>query len=221
MFHWFSIKQKKNLPDYWIRYKDSFSQKLHENISEVEFVVLDTETTGFDFKSDRILSIGAVKVAGNVIDIANSFEVYIHQDKFDPKSVEIHGLLKDGTVKKLTEQEAIIQFLDYVQNSVIVAHHANFDITMINEVLRRHNLPKLKNKVLDTGALYRATRINTNLIDKQKKHTLDDIANAYDISLKDRHTASGDAYITAIAFIKIISKLNKNNTLKTKNLFRL
>jgi len=221
MFHWFSIKQKKNLSGHWIRYKECLSKKVPENINEVEFVVLDTETTGFDFKSDRILSIGAVTVAGNVIDIANSFEVYIYQDKFDPKSVEIHGLLKDGTVKKLTEQEAIIQFLDYVQNSVIVAHHANFDITMINEVLRRHNLPKLKNKVLDTGALYRATRINTNLIDKQKKHTLDDIANAYDISLKDRHTASGDAYITAIAFIKIISKLNKNNTLKTKNLFRL
>src|SRR5690606_24531017 len=162
-----------------------------------------------------------VIVAGNVIDIANSFEVYIHQDKFDPKSVEIHGLLKDGTVKKITEHDAIVQFLDYVGNSVIVAHHAHFDITMINEALRRNNLPKLKNEVLDTGVLYRATRINTNLIDKEKKYTLDDIANAYDISLKDRHTASGDAYITAIAFIKMISKLNKNNTLKTKNLFRL
>jgi len=221
MLHWFRIRQKKNLPDYWLRYKEYFLKKLPENINETKFVVLDTETTGFDFKKDRILSIGAVTVDGNIIDIANSFEVYIHQDKFDPKSAEIHGLLKDGSVKKITEHDAIIQLLDYVRNSVIVAHHAYFDITMINEALRRNNLPKLKNKVLDTGILYRATRINTNLIDKQKKYTLDDIANAFDISLKDRHTASGDAYITAIAFIKIISRLNKNNTLKTKKLFGL
>lgn len=221
MFHWFRTRRKKNLPDYWLRYKECFFKKLPENINETEFVVLDTETTGFDFKNDRILSIGAVTVVGNVIDIANSFEIYIHQDKFDPKSVEIHGLLKDGTVKKITEHDAIVQLLDYVRNSVIVAHHAYFDITMINEALKRNDLPKLMNKILDTGVLYRATRINTNLIDKQKKYTLDDIANAFDISLKDRHTASGDAYITAIAFIKIISKLNKSNTLKTKNLFRL
>src|SRR5690606_24816738 len=103
MLHWLRIRQKKNLPDYWLRYREFFSKKLPENIHETDFVVLDTETTGFDFKNDRILSIGAVTVAGNIIDIANSFEVYIHQDRFDPKSVEIHGLLKDGTVKKITE----------------------------------------------------------------------------------------------------------------------
>src|SRR5690606_1553321 len=146
MFHWFKARQNKNLPDYWLRYKECFLKKLPENINETKYVGLDTQTTGIDFNNDRICSIGAVGVYGNVIDIADSFEVYIQQAKFNPKSVEIHGLLKDGTVKKITEHDTIVQFLDYVQNSVIVAHHAHFDITMINEALKRNGLPKLQNK---------------------------------------------------------------------------
>lgn len=82
-------------------------------------------------------------------------------------------------------------------------------------------LPKLKNKTLDTMLLYRASRINSNLIDKERNYSLDELAENLNISLKDRHTAAGDAFITAIAFLKIVSRVSNQKNGRLKDLIRL
>ncbi|MFD0862479.1 PolC-type DNA polymerase III [Sungkyunkwania multivorans] len=209
----FTLRKRKRseLPDFWLAYESHFADKKHASIDETRFVVLDTETTGFDFTKDRILSIGAVSVRKQTIAVADVFEVYILQDHFNPKTVEIHGILKEEKLNKVEELDALKMFLDYVKGAIIVAHHAYFDITMINRALKRHHLPSLKNLVMDTNDLYKRTRIATNLIDRDKNYSLDEICDALLVPLKDRHTAAGDAYLTAIAFLKIISKLKKGN----------
>ncbi|MDT0648383.1 3'-5' exonuclease [Zunongwangia sp. F260] len=219
IFNWFKKKEPQDLPDFWNTYAKNFDQKLPEKISDVRFVVLDTETTGFDFREDRMLCIGAVSVQHNQVDMADNFEIYIEQEKFNPESVEIHGIIKNEKVATLSEEEAVKHFLNYIENAVLVAHHANFDITMINKALKRMGLPKLKNRILDTMFLYRRTRITSNLIDREKNYSLDEIAEAYTIDVSDRHTAAGDAFITAVAFLKILGRLNKNGQMKLKNLF--
>ncbi|MDT0688107.1 3'-5' exonuclease [Autumnicola psychrophila] len=217
---WFKRKEPENLPDFWKAYAKKFEEKLPEKALDTRFVVLDTETTGFDFKEDRMLCIGAVSVQHNQINMADNLEIYIEQEKFNPESVEIHGIIKNEKVATLSEEEAVKEFLKYIENAVLVAHHANFDITMINKALRRMELPKLKNKILDTVILYRKTRILSNLIDRDKNYSLDEIAEAYTIDVSDRHTAAGDAFITAIAFLKIMGRLNKNGQMKRSSLFR-
>ncbi|MCF8715352.1 3'-5' exonuclease [Joostella atrarenae] len=214
-------KKSENYPDYWKRYEEKFQEKLPEYIDENTFVILDTETTGFDFEKDRILCIGAVTLKDNTIAITDALEIYIHQEKFNPETVKIHGIIKNDAAYALTEEEAIIKFLAYIENAVLVAHHANFDIGMLNQSLKRLGLPKLKNKVLDTMVLYRATRITSNLIDKEKHYSLDDLAENLNISVKDRHTAAGDAMITAISFLKTLTKLNKKDRGKLKDLFKV
>jgi len=98
----------------------------------------------------------------------------------------------------------------------LVAHHAAFDIAMINAGLKRMGLPKLKNKVLDTGHLFQKTKL-----DSSKAHfSLDELAKRFNIPLHDRHTASGDAFITSLVFLKLVSELNKNNTVQLKDLLR-
>ena len=88
-----------------------------------------------------------------------------------------------------------------------MAHHAAFDIAMINQALKRLNLPKLKNKVIDTGHLYKKTKLDTS-----KKHfSLDYLSERFKIPQHDRHTASGDAFITALLLVKLIGVLKKNN----------
>lgn len=218
---WFSKdKLREELPSFWQHYSTSFEEKLPEKVADIRFVVFDTETTGFDFKEDRILSIGAVRVENKCIEISDSFEVFLEQTKFNPETVKIHGIIKKEKFKKISELEALKNFLFYIQNSVLVAHHAGFDVKMINKALYRHGLPKLKNKVLDTSVLYKRTRIATNLIDREKLYTLDEIAEAYNIDLTDRHTATGDAYITALIFMKILSRLSKDKNYKLKDLLK-
>ena len=209
MLNYFKIK---NHPKFWIEYLNSFKQNNSSIISENRFVVFDTETTGLNIVTDKILSIGAIAIDKNRIDISDSFEVYLKQHEFNAKTVEIHGLLKEGNQIKTEEKEAIKQFLNYLKNSVIVAHHAAFDIAMINAVLKKLNLGKLKNKFIDTGNLYK--QLLNNHQNKNKHFSLDDLSKQFNISQSDRHTASGDAFITALVFLKIISKLKSNRNLK-------
>lgn len=217
---WFK-KEKSKAPEFWTRYEQCLVKPLPEFVDEARFIILDTETTGFDRISDRILSIGAVSVQNNTIDLAGSFEIYLQQDVFNPESIKIHGIIRNERVERSSEEEAIKAFLGYIGNGVLVAHHAGFDIGMLNQALKRMSLPKLKNRVLDTGVLYKNTRLSSNLINKDQPYSLDDIADAYLIETKDRHTAAGDAYITAIAFMKIISRLKKGERLSLKRLLNL
>ena len=214
MIKWF---KHKDYPDYWNTYSNHFQKNTTKNLNSTRFVVFDTETTGLDTSTDRILSIGAISVIGNTIDVADSFEIYLKQDTFKAETVEIHGILKEGSITKFEEKEAIIKFLDYIKNAVLVAHHAAFDVAMINESLKRLELPKLKNKSLDTGILFKKTTLHKA---DNKHYGLDELCDTFNIKKHDRHTASGDAYITGLIFLKILSNLKqKNNRITLKDLF--
>ena len=213
MVNWF---KHKNYPDYWNTYVQEFKKKPEKDLKKIRFVVFDTETTGLDFKKDKVLSIGAISVKGNTIDVSDSFEVYLEQELFKKDSVEIHGIIKGGNYKKIKEREALIQFLAFIKNSILVAHHAAFDVAMVNEMLKKYDLPKLKNKVLDTGNLFKKTSLNETT---NKHYSLDELCKIFKVKKHDRHTASGDAYITSLIMIKIISLLQKNRKLAVSNLF--
>ena len=213
MIFWF---KHKNHPSFWKIYSKKFKLKKPTSIETTRFVVFDTETTGLDSSTDKILSIGAISIVNNTIEVADSFEIYLKQDKFNPKTVEIHGILKEGKIIKINEEQAIEEFINYIGNAVLVAHHAAFDIEMINTSLKRLKLPKLKNKRIDTGILYK------KLAGKKNEHfSLDKLSEEFNIPKHDRHTASGDAYITSLLFLKIISKLKQERNLNYSDLFRI
>ena len=214
-------RSKSFYPDYWERYTSLFENENELDLQTSRFVVLDTETTGFDYNIDRVLCIGAVEIENRQINVSNSFEIYIRQEHFNEKTVEIHGIIKHERIATFTEDEAIQQFLEYVGNAIIVAHHARFDISMINEMLKRKGLPVLKNKVLDTVNLYRATRIKSNFIQYDKAYTLDEIAENYILDVADRHTAAGDALITALIFLKTTAILSSKKKLTLAKMFKL
>jgi DNA polymerase-3 subunit epsilon len=211
---WF---KKHTYPDYWEDYKAHFKETQPTSLNDIRFVVFDTETTGLYTHKDRILSIGTVSVFNNSIQVADQLECYLKQDLFKAETVKIHGLLKEGALKKVTEEEALIQFLAHIKNAVLVAHHAAFDVAMINQALKRLDLPKLKNKVLDTGILFQKTKLDTS-----KDHfSLDHLSERFKIPQHDRHTASGDAYITALLFLKLVALLKRtNNNLNLTDLLR-
>lgn len=209
---WF--KEKKH-PDFWNSYLEHFKNPQNTDLETLRFVVLDTETTGLNPKVDRILSIGTVAIEHKVIKISDSLECYLSQDFFNHESVKIHGLLKTGHHEKMNEKDAIALFLNHIKNAVLIAHHAAFDIAMIQAALKRLGLGKLKNRVLDLGHVYKIAEINRPL----KTHvSLDELAEQFNIPQHDRHTASGDAYITALLFLKIIAKYQQK---KDINLYDL
>jgi DNA polymerase-3 subunit epsilon len=207
-----------SLFNFWKKEENLFDENL--TIEETRFVVLDTETTGFDYENDRILCIGALVLQNGIISVQDSFEVYIEQEHYDKSTAQIHGILKAFVLKRPNELEALQQFLAFLGDSIIIAHHTVFDVTMINKALERNGLPQLVNHRLDTAILYKKTLIKSHLFELKDHYTLDDLADKFDISKKDRHTALGDAYITAIAFLKIVKKLKEKKETNLNQLFK-
>jgi len=213
-------RKRRNYPDFWMSYAATFENRMPESLKDIRFVVFDTETTGLDIEKDRILSIGVLSLQNDTIAVNQSFEVYLYQHFYHPENIAVHGILEEDAKPRITELEAIQRSLAFIGNSVLVAHHAGFDRAMINQALKRHGLPKLKNKFLDTSVLYRRTLITSPLLQKQEHYSLDELAEKFDIPTADRHTALGDAYITAIAFLNILGKLKAKGDFSVKRLLK-
>jgi len=209
----------KKRPNYWKKYTNSLKNIKNKSIAQSKFVVFDCETSGLNPKTDRILSMGAVIINHKTIEVSNTFERYLEQDVFKRESVAIHGLLKKGNYTKCTEQEAVIEFLAYIEGAILIGHHISFDVNCINFALKRMGLPNLKNKTLDTGTLFKKTKHQVYSDVYNKHYSLDQVCDELKVKKKDRHTAYGDAYITALVFFKILGRLNRNNDLRLRDLF--
>lgn len=198
-FNWFKKIVKEN-PKFWETYAAYFVENHNK---QKRYVVFDCETTGLDYKSDRILSIGAVAIENNQVIVGDFMEVFLQQDVFKAESVPIHGILKEGKEEKIVEAEAIIRFLEFIKDATLVGHHVDFDIEMINQSLARLNVGKLKNQAMDTDIMYQKLKY----LPQEQHSSLDELCDVYKIRKSDRHTASGDAFITALLFLKLKRKL--------------
>lgn len=202
VFDWFK-KVSKDYPKFWENYLENFEQEPDE-LQPKRYVVFDCETTGLDHRKDVILSIGAVTVIDNAVIVNDSLELFIKQDLYKSETASIHGILKEGKEEKIVEAEAIIRFLEFIKNSTLVGHNVNFDIEMINQALKRLDVGKLKNDSMDTDAMYQKFKG----LQEDQHSTLDELCKILKVEKSDRHTASGDAFITALVFLKLKKRLS-------------
>lgn len=181
-----------------------------------DFTVLDCETTGFDFKKDRILSIGLVKMRGGNIQIKSSIEIFIKQQKDLEESALIHGITKEQLANGLNEKEALEKYLKFIEDDIVVAHYAFFDRNMLEEALRRQGLENPANHWLDTMDIEVA-----NYPDHQgnaEKLKLDTLLEKKKITAVRRHTALGDAYSTALLLQKQLKECAENGIFESNQL---
>jgi DNA polymerase-3 subunit epsilon len=177
-------------------------------INEVEFVVLDTETTGLDVNKDAILSIAAIKIRNYSMNLETRFEaIFRREDYILDDGVKIHGILKRHLTNGGSEKEILADFLQFVGNAVIVGHHVGFDISLLNRSLDQHFGIQLKNKTMDTARMY--YRLNQSYQATFKPRSLDKLCEEFHVPLGKRHTAAGDTFITSIVFMKCLARLEK------------
>lgn len=210
----FGIKPRGPAPEFWQAYLEANRQPLSKKLplEETCFVVFDTETTGLNPRSDRLLSIGAVKVMNGRIFTDAPFERTIRQEHLPRhrEAIGVHGILPGQSLAGQDETQALREFLAYIGNAALVGHHLRFDVSIVQEALKKCQGGKLRNPLIDTRAL--ALRVEKGRGwhgDQSGNYSLDALCERYHIPGSDRHTAAGDAYITAILLLKLLARLRK------------
>ena len=101
-------------------------------------LIIDTETSGLDFDKDRIIEIGCLELIDGVFT-GNKFHQYYRPDEIEisSESEKIHGLSNKFLSKFNTFENEIETFMSFVGESQLIVHNAQFDITMINNALKR------------------------------------------------------------------------------------
>lgn len=214
---------KKVYAPYYEKYLQRTRERLPLNtpVEELRFVVFDTETTGLNPVKDKLLSIGAVEVQGNDMVVGHTFDCLVRQKKEDTQqaeAIQVHGILPGEAEADLLEEKATQDFLAFVDNAILVAHHVKFDVLVIETALKKYGGDSLKNYKLDTVDL--AKRAQPLGRGTTNAYNLDALGCQYNIPLHDRHTAAGDAYITGVLLLKLLARLRHRGVKTLRDLLR-
>jgi DNA polymerase-3 subunit epsilon len=174
-------------------------------VEQVRFVVLDTETTGLDPKKDRLVTIGAVSVMGGEILLEDAFEALLRVD-YNTSAVTVHGVTREQSMEGMEEPEALKRFAEYLRDGVIVGHHIGHDIETMNAGYARHFGTRLENRSLDTMELTLHLEKDGAFAGRERirSFSLDSLCELFGVIPHDRHTAAGDAFITAQVFLRLL-----------------
>ena len=193
-------------PSFIGRYRKCFETTWSDDmlVDDVRFVVLDCETTGLNPNTDRIITIGAVAVQNDAILLGDSFEALLKIAR-NTDAVTVHGITRDDSRSGMEEPQALELFLDYLRDGVIVGHHIGHDIASLDTAYGRYWGFHLSNRCLDTMALalhlQQAGAFSAR--PRIRSFTLDALCEVFGVTPHDRHTAAGDAFLTAQVFLRL------------------
>ncbi len=196
MLDWLKHINKES-PEFWKNYLAKFDKK------SKRYVILSTQTTGTSVVKDVILTISAFAVIDDSIHIGDSFEAVLLQYRFFHDNHLSNEFIIESKMNKLGEPDAIKSFIDYLGNAILVGHHIDFDVEMINAALERLDCGRLKNEAVDIDIMYR----KLNDIHEDKKFSLEELAQIYKLPQSDIESSTEDAYKMALLFLKLKTKL--------------
>lgn len=137
-----------------------------------DYVVVDTETTGFDCNDDRIIEISAIKYRnGKEVD---TFSELVNPQREIPGAVtRVTGIRQEDVDDKPLINEVLNRFIEFIGDDVLVAHNAPFDYKMIICECYRNDIPVIKNRIIDTLTLakryYSKDDVENNKLETFKK----------------------------------------------------
>jgi DNA polymerase-3 subunit epsilon len=230
LLHWYQRYKalekcrQGQLPPELCEYLGLFGRQAakREPVENIRFVVFDTETTGLDMEQDSIISIGAVVVEANRLVFSQSLEEIIRQGSSGgQESVPIHQMLNSDLKAGSAEAEVLLRWLSFAGNAVLVGHHVDFDIGMLNKAMQRYWGVSLQNQKLDTGALARRLEQSVvNTLHDSKPQSLDTLCERFRINVSFRHNAAGDALATATVLLYLLKRAKERGITTRGELLR-
>ncbi|MFJ5181028.1 PolC-type DNA polymerase III [Pseudomonas fulva] len=177
-------------------------------LREQRWVVLDLETSGLNTNRDQVLSIGAVAIEDGAVDFSQQFErtLYRPEQKTNP-SVLIHGLGPSALAAGCDPGHALLDLLEFIGTSPVLAFHAPFDERMLARALRQSLGHRLQIPFLDVAEL--APMLNPDTV--LREAGLDDWVARFELQVQARHHASADAQVTAELALILLSQARRQH----------
>jgi len=179
-----------------------------------DFVVVDLETTGLDYHKDRVVSVGAFRISGGNIKLGEVFSELVNPGRDIPEdSILVHAIVPDMCRDARDAWEVFEDFLDFLGDSIMVAHHALVDLFFMNWVMTEQYGFRMQNLMVDTVLMCRTALIEPDFYGQRKgarRCSLDALAERFRIYVPERHTALGDALATALIFQRLMHLLEES-----------
>ncbi len=188
--------------DLFQRLDNDDSELQDRPLLELTYTVFDTETTGLNPSGgDTIIQIGAARIVNGKLLRQESFEQLVDPGRTIPaETIPIHGIRQDMVDGQPRIEAVLPVFHAFAQDTVLVAHNAAFDMRFL----------QLQEKA--TGVAFRQPVLDTLLLSavvhpQQESHRLEAIAERLNVTVHGRHTALGDALVTAEIWLRLIPLL--------------
>ncbi len=171
-------------------------------LRKLTYVVFDTETTGLNpAGGDEIVQLGAVRIVNGRILQGEFIDQLVDPRRAIPdEAVAVHGITGKMVAGQPTVEELLPYFHRFTEGAVLVAHNAAFDMRCL-KLKERQSGVRFDNPVLDTLLLSSVVHPH------QEGHSLEGIAGRLNLTVAGRHTALGDAMVTAEILLKLIPLL--------------
>ncbi|HEX6721590.1 MAG TPA: 3'-5' exonuclease [Burkholderiaceae bacterium] len=172
-----------------------------------EWVTIDCETTGLDTRRDQIVSVAAVRIAGNRLLTSQRLELLVRPErKLKDAAVRVHQLREQDLAHGLDPEQAMRRLLAFIGARPLVGYYLEFDVAMLNREIWPLLGVRLPQPMIEVSSMYYDWK-NRQLPPHERGGTIDlrfaTMMNTLDLPTRDAHDALNDAVMAGLAFVKL------------------
>ncbi|MDR0331245.1 MAG: DEAD/DEAH box helicase family protein [Chitinispirillales bacterium] len=166
-----------------------------------DFVALDVETTGLDFKHDRVIEVGAVRFVNGKPEA--EFSTFVNAGVPIPDHISRLTHITDDDIRPAPSfGDVAMRLLEFIGSLPICGHQTEFDLTFVNAELKRALLPDISPQIIDTALMSRI------LLQRVGRYSLKHACSALNVTLNNAHRALHDAKASGELAVRLIPELN-------------
>jgi len=177
----------------------------HPDLFSLDYAVVDVETTGTRcWAGDRITEIAVVAVRGGVV--TETFETLVNPERpIPPWITRLTNITWDMVKDAPRFRDVCDDVVRALDGAIFVAHNAQFDWRFVTTEVERATGRQLEGRRLCTVKLAR------KLLPQLRSRRLDSLAFHYDVTIRARHRAGGDAEATAVILLRLLREARSRN----------